>query len=177
MKTDKNRGNRQGIPIAVQVEVYFHEKWICHWCHRPLIFAPALKLIQCFVEEERCPYPTAFYDLHWRRDRAPLLDHMGAVIDHKSPNSETHNNNKENLVAACNKCNQRKSARKVEDFQNEYKEKAVHGLYGEPEHWDGLVSLFLILGRRYESQLSTQDRKWLVEIQRYLSGSAEKTKQ
>lgn len=60
----------------------------CHYCHKPT----------------RVNY----------LDDDPSLDH--ATLDHKIPKSKGGSNARENLVLACNKCNNAKSDRSYEDF-------------------------------------------------------------
>jgi hypothetical protein len=65
----------------------------------------------------------------------------------------------ENLITACNKCNGRKSASLLEVFLKWPMRKPIKGKYGEPQHWDGLASLFLVLAERNE--LTTGEKVWL----------------
>jgi len=169
MEKTSKRVVRTKIPIATQVHVLFRDGWICHWCHRPTIFAPALKYVERLVEDNHYQRKVAYYDLRYRRDRAPLLDHLAAVIDHIQPYSKGGSHNEENLVTACNKCNARKSDRPANDYAEENPEKHVKSRYGEPRFWDGLASLFVIIGQQKEKQLTLQEREWLREIRAYLA--------
>ena len=89
--------------------------------------------------------PLAYHDARWRRDKAPLLDHLGAVIDHVEPHTRGGVAEETNLVTACNKCNMRKNAAPAEDFTLKSPRHRVRGKYGEPEEWDGFSTLFVLL--------------------------------
>ncbi|MBI5029654.1 MAG: HNH endonuclease [Chloroflexi bacterium] len=90
-----------------------------------------------------------------------MLDVLGAVIDHKEAHSKTGDDSDQNLFAACNKCNTRKSDGESEKFREQEKFKYVKGQYGEPQNWDGLVSLFILLSEKYSSDLTPTEKHWL----------------
>jgi hypothetical protein len=52
----------------------------------------------------------------------------------------------------------------VEIWKQRPKLAPVKGKYGEPLHWDGLSSLFIVLARRYPEALTTSEREWLKEL-------------
>lgn len=54
-----NKTGRAKIPIAMQVQVFFRDGWMCHYCAQPTVFAPALKYLAQFIKEAGYPYPTA----------------------------------------------------------------------------------------------------------------------
>jgi len=62
-------------------------------------------------------------------------------------------------VTACNKCNARKNAGLAAAFQNKSPGRPVKGRYGEPQHWDGLASLFLALAAD-DPALPPGERAW-----------------
>jgi hypothetical protein len=105
----------------------------------------------------------AYHHPRWRRDRAPLLDHLGAVIDHVEAFSHGGTNDEENFVTACNKCNARKSNAPLEVFKQAVPARPVKGKYGEPEHWDGLSELFVVLAKD-RSDLSASEKRWLAAL-------------
>jgi hypothetical protein len=39
--------------------------------------------------------------------------------------------------------------------------KPIKGKYGEPQHWDGLTALFVVLAQRDRSGLTLSERDWL----------------
>lgn len=162
---------RLKIPIDIQLRVLFRDGWLCRWCHRPTVFPLALKYLAKFVSGRGYPYPIAYYDFRNRRDAAPMLDHLAAVIDHVNAYSQGGVHAESNFATACNKCNLRKNNRKMEDYQKEKSGKPVKGKYGEPLYWDGFVSLFLILVRENKAALSASERKWYNAIETYLSQS------
>jgi 5-methylcytosine-specific restriction endonuclease McrA len=145
MERPVKRSGRPKIPLDVQVRVLFRDGWLCRWCHRPTIFAPTLRLLQRFVQKAGYTAPIAYFDLHWRRDLSPLLDHLGAVIDHAEAYARGGEHSEGNFVTACNKCNARKNSRRADAYEREQPGKPVKGKFGEPRNWDGLVSLFLVL--------------------------------
>lgn len=138
---------RSKIPLDVQVRVLFRDGWLCRWCHRPTVFSPTFRLLQVFVEASGCRSRLAYFHPNWRRDAAPLLDHMGAVIDHVEAFASGGDHGEPNFVTACNKCNARKNSRSAAAYERERPGKPVKGRFGEPQHWDGLTSLFLVLAR------------------------------
>src|SRR2546426_12342952 len=102
--------------------------------------------------------PLAYYDEHYRRDAAPLLDELAAVIDHVEAYSRGgRHDSVENFATACNKCNTRKSDRASTVLPSPRRIKAK---YGEPAHWDGFSELFLVLGQQFPTLLTTADRDW-----------------
>jgi len=45
----KRKETRKGLRLAlIQVQVFRLDGWICRWCGRPVIFAPAMKYLQEF---------------------------------------------------------------------------------------------------------------------------------
>jgi 5-methylcytosine-specific restriction endonuclease McrA len=140
--------------------VFRRDRWICRWCHRPVVFAGALKCLEALARERGHLGPLAYYDGGWRRDRAPLLDHLGAVIDHIEAFSGGGAHDESNFATACNKCNARKTNARLDEFQQAVPARKVKGKYGEPEHWDGLSTLFVLLasGRK---DLAASEKGWL----------------
>ena len=41
--------SRSTLPYRKQLEVFFRDKCLCHWCGRPVVFPPALAALQRFV--------------------------------------------------------------------------------------------------------------------------------
>jgi 5-methylcytosine-specific restriction endonuclease McrA len=165
--TGKNL-NRSKISKNVQVKVFHRDGWICRWCGRPVIFAPAMKYLERFVRNAGVTEALAYHDAHWTRRSAPLLDYMGAVIDHVEAHRRGGKDVAENLATACNKCNADKSDAPEDEFRKKSPRHAVKGKYGEPEHWDGLSMLFVVLVEQSPKTATPSDRDWL----RALKGSA-----
>lgn len=157
----RRRGARKALQFALHVRVFRRDGWLCHWCHRPVVFAPALRLLQRFARSRGHDAPLAYHDLRWTRRWAPLLDHLGAVIDHVEAFSRGGAHDESNFVTSCNKCNVRKNNAAVEDFVRASPARPVKGRFGEPEHWDGFSTLFTILAAGYLSELTTSERRWL----------------
>jgi hypothetical protein len=156
-----SRQSRRSIPITVQVDVLFRDGWLCSLCHRPTIFAPAMRLAGEFVRGQGYGHPLAYHHPRWRRDAAPLLDHLGCVIDHEVAFSRGGSHAPGNFAVACNKCNVYKSAAEKSKYLAEHPLRSVKGKYGEPTNWDGLSSLFVVLGRQNPSSLSASELTWL----------------
>jgi len=167
MIKDNKKQSRSRIPYDVQVRVLYRGRWLCYWCARPVVFAPALRLVQEFVSKGGCLRPTAYFHQNWSRAEAPLLDHLGAVIDHVKAHVKGGAHDESNFVVACNKCNARKSDVDAIEHGRRHPLKSVHGKYGEPEHWDGLVSIFLVLAAQGWS-LSSAEAKWKRAIEGHL---------
>jgi hypothetical protein len=106
----------------------------------------------------------AYYHAHWTRDGAPLLDELGAVIDHVEAFSTGGLDSEENLITACNKCNGRKSAAPLDKWSKRHMRKPIKGKYGEPQHWDGLTSVFVTLAERNLAALAAGEKDWLKAI-------------
>jgi hypothetical protein len=123
---------RAAISKDLKIQVFRRDGWICHYYHP-----------------------------HWTRRDAPLLDYMGAVIDHVDAHSGGGKNDKANLVTSCCKCNALKSDAKFQVFQAKLQRHNVKGKYGEPEHWDGLSTLFMILIEGNRRMASSTERDWL----------------
>ncbi len=160
-------------PLTVQVRVFYRDGWMCRWCHRPTVFSPVFRLLQQLVERSGHAGPLAYFHPRWRRDAAPLLDHLGAVIDHVEAFAAGGASAEANLVTACNKCNARKNSRTSADYQRERPGRPVKGRYGEPQHWDGLASLFLVLAAG-EPTLPAAERAWRRALTAHLTNRERK---
>ncbi|MDD4871909.1 MAG: HNH endonuclease [Kiritimatiellae bacterium] len=157
--------SRPRIPLATQVRVLFRDGWLCRYCHGPVVFSYSLKYLQDFVARKGFPRPLAYYHERYRRDASPLCDHLAAVIDHVEAHSRGGSSLEDNLVTACNKCNLKKSTKEASSLAEHRKPK---GKYGEPKHWDGMSSLFLVLARERGTQMTLAERAWLHELESYL---------
>ena len=151
---------RPSVPVEVQVRVFVRDGWLCQWCHRPVVFSPTMRLLEQIVKKAGYRKPLAHYHPHRSRHSAPLLDHLGAVVDHIEAFAKGGHHGERNFVTACNKCNARKNARRAEDYVKLEPGKAVRGKYGEPRDWDGLASLFLVLAAE-GAELSAGERRWV----------------
>jgi 5-methylcytosine-specific restriction endonuclease McrA len=145
----------------VQVQAFRRDRWLCRWCGRPVIFAPAMRYLAEFVRQEGYNGILAYYKRNWRRSDAPLLDHMGAVIDHVEAHSGGGASVISNLATACNKCNARKSSQSAEAFEKRHPAIPVKGKYGDPRDWDGLSTLFMILIDKNRGSATSTERAWL----------------
>lgn len=160
---------RSKLSYDLQVHVFFRDGWLCYWCRKPVIFGPAIKYLEKWVRDNGYKYPIAYFHERWRRNESPLLDLLGVIIDHRLAHSKNGRDTEDNLVTACNKCNLRKSDKEAQTFVKEQSFKFVQGRYGEPEKWDGLVSLFIVLAEKYPNELTESEKRWLKSLQDYLS--------
>jgi hypothetical protein len=85
---------------------------------------------------------------------------MGAVVDHIEPHSSGGQYEDANLVTSCCKCNALKSAAKQEQFRASHPRRAIKGKYGEPEHWDGLSTLLILLVAQNPGAASSLEQRW-----------------
>jgi hypothetical protein len=120
-----------------------------------------MRLLERWVRAQGCSTPLAYHHPNWRRDRAPLLDHLGAVIDHVEAFARGGLHDEPNFVTSCNKCNTRKNSAEVSEFEKRSPLVPVKGKYGEPTEWDGMTSLFLALASQTPADLSASESAWL----------------
>jgi len=152
---------RKPVPKAMQLRIFRRDGWLCCWCKRPVIFSPVMKYLELELRKSGFTGPLAYYHLHGTRDGGPLLDELGAAIDHVEAFSTGGQDTEENLCTSCWKCNVRKSAASLDRWNQREKRKPIKGKYGEPQHWDGLSHLFVILANRNQSAHTTGEREWL----------------
>src|SRR5262249_23462070 len=94
---------RPPLSKNLQLRVFRDDRWVCRWCNRPVIFAPVMRLIEREVRKAGNHNPLSYYHAHWTRNGAPLLDELGAVIDHVEAHSTGGSSDKTNLATACGK--------------------------------------------------------------------------
>ena len=160
---------RKRSPISKprQVAIFRRDLWLCQSCQRPVIFAPAMRLLG--LEAKQVASYVAYHHAHWTRRDSPLLDELGSVIDHVHPHSKDGDDADDNLCTSCNKCNGRKGAALNAEWEIRPKRRPIKGA-GEPEHWDGMTSIFVALARRYQDGLTSNKRAWLAAL---LSGAGD----
>ena len=151
---------RPEIPKSIQVAVYRRDGWLCRHCKQPVILHVALKYIERELRKEGIAIPLAYHHPNWSRAHAPLLDQLGAVADHTTAFSAGGPTRPDNLVTSCNKCNARKSAKSLAIWSNRLKAPPVRGRYGEPQAWDGLSTLFVVLAKRHPEAMTESDKAW-----------------
>jgi hypothetical protein len=54
----------------------------------------------------------------------------------------------------------------VADWDQRHKNKPVKGKYGEPQHWDGLSSVFIMLAGRFPEKLTSGEKEWLKALKK-----------
>src|SRR5271156_882840 len=95
---------RPPLSKGLQLSIFRRDRWICRWCNRPVIFAPAMRLLEREARKAGRTEPLAYYHAHGRRDGVPLLDELWGVIDHVEAFSSSGSSCEKNLATACNKC-------------------------------------------------------------------------
>lgn len=135
---------RRDISKKDKLLIWGRDRWCCRYCGRPVIFAPAMKLLNRLAPDR------GYYHAHWKRPNSPLLDELGATVDHIHPVSLGGINAHENYLTACSKCNLKKNNSPIEDWGA-----VVESL---PTNWDGLSYLFISLYRSDEADAT--DREW-----------------
>jgi hypothetical protein len=96
---------RAPMSKALQVAIFRRDGWLCRWCNKPVIFPPALKYLEIEIKNSGNIEPLSYHNKNWRRADAPLLDLIGAEIDHIDSHSGGGASDLKNLVTACHKCN------------------------------------------------------------------------
>jgi hypothetical protein len=132
-----------------------------------------MKYLQGFVQSSGITETVAYHDAHWTRRNAPLLDSMGAVIDHVKAHSRGGRDEADNFATACNKCNAHKSNIPLREFTEKSPRHPIKGKYGEPQDWDGLSTLFVILVERTPTTASATDLDWLKHLKRATGAAAQ----
>jgi hypothetical protein len=77
---------------------------------------------------------------------------MGAIVHRTEAHSLDGDAELANFVTACNRCFISKRAGPI---------RPVKGKDGEPEHWDGLSTLFVVLLERAPETATADERDWL----------------
>lgn len=120
-----------------------------------------MKLLELDLRQSGWTGSLALFHPNWTRDKAPLLDELGATVDHVIAHERGGAHALENFVTACAKCNVRKSDGELVAWMKRDKRNPVKGKYGEPTAWDGLSGLFVVLAARLPEALTLNDRAWL----------------
>lgn len=144
------------------------DRWICHVCRRPVVFHLALKYLELEVKRAMPGWRGGYWNRNWRRDKAPLIDELGASVDHVEAFAKGGAHDISNFKTICSRCNARKSDKDSGAFLQELKPWKVRGKHGEPADWDGMASAFVVLARRHESVLTPTERKWLAALEKVL---------
>lgn len=161
MEEQANVRSRAPVSKEVQLQVFRRDGWMCRWCGRPVVFAPAMKYLERLVRGHGFTGALAYHDERWRRDRSPLLDYLGAVIDHVEAHSRGGAAAADNFVTSCNKCSTRKSNAPAGDFTRRLPAHIVKGKYGEPRDWDGLTAVFIVLVDEAKRSATASELSWL----------------
>ena len=156
---------RAPIPFQVQAEVYFRDGWLCSHCRRPTVFHLALKLMSEAVTAALAPKALAYWHPQWRRDASPLLDELGASVDHIQAFAKGGAHDISNFATICARCNARKGVRSREEHLAAHAPWVVKGKHGEPTAWDGLALTYVLLAHQSPRRLSPTERGWLKALE------------
>lgn len=163
--------SRPTLSQKQQIQVFFRDRWLCYWCGRPVVFPPALNALQELVRTEGHSTPVAYFHPRWTRRDAPLLDHLGVVLDHVAAFAKGGTTEASNLVVACCKCNSLKSDVAADAHVAKHPKRRIRGRYGEPTAWDGLAAVFVVLARTRRNALNTIDRNWLAALEAHYASA------
>ena len=156
---------REPIPRSVQMEVFFRDGWLCYLCLRPTIFPMTFKLLSEMMESELPDINIAYWNDNWRRDKSPLLDELGVEVDHVHAFAKGGAHDISNFSTICAKCNVRKNDQLKESFLEKSNPHKPKGKHGEPIHWDGMASLFVVLAKKIDRPLTHAEKDWLKAIE------------
>jgi hypothetical protein len=156
---------RANLPKELQVKIFRRDQWLCRWCRRTVIFGPVMKCLQTELKNAGFADDLAYFHAHWTRRNAPLIDELGAVLDHVEAFASGGRCSEGNLVTSCARCNGRKSSAAIESWEKREKRRPVKGKYGKPEAWDGLSSVFVMFALKNQQRLSPSERAWLKALQ------------
>lgn len=163
----KNTPRRAPVAKKMQVRVFRRDKWLCEYCGVPVVFPPAMRLLQVWLRARLKPgeAPPAYWSYAWRRDLSPLLDQLGVVVDHCVPHIRGGGTDEDNLVTACNKCNTRKSFLPEHEHRSRHPRHRIRSKYGEPTGWDGFSAVFLALAAENPDELTASERAWRAALE------------
>lgn len=145
--------------------MFQRDRWLCHVCRRPVVFHLALKYLEIDARVGLGDPSITYWHPNWRRDQAPLADELGACVDHVVAFSTGGVHDVKNFATICSRCNTRKSAKTLATFLEQLRPWRARGKDGEPERWDGLSSIFIVLARKHIGLLSTTEREWLAALE------------
>jgi hypothetical protein len=106
----------------------------------------------------------AYYHPNWRRDAAPLLDELGASVDHVEAHSKGGSSDIRNLATICAKCNARKGSLAADAHLKRHPLKKVKGKHGEPVDWDGLATVFVLLVDENPTVATPTEKLWAAAL-------------
>lgn len=125
--------NRKNIPISLQLKVFHRDHYTCRYCGKPTIFIGILRLMSLEFPDD---FP---YHKNWKwKNTHPAYWELTTSCDHKIPVARGGDNNIENLVTACYKCNSMKTIWTLDELGWELKEI-------DNSEWDGLINNFIRL--------------------------------
>ena len=100
MSKNNEKTKRKNIPLKVQLEVWNRDNWHCRYCHKPIFYAPALKLLNKINPEHNYFHPNGK-----KGEMLDLFIDSWASVDHIKPFAKGGVDEIENYVSACWQCN------------------------------------------------------------------------
>lgn len=96
----ENLKTRKNVPRAIQLNVWMRDNWHCRYCGNPMVYGPALKLLDILNPNHKYFHPNGKDG-----EMLPLFIKGWASVDHVKPFSRRGEDNIENYVSACWGCN------------------------------------------------------------------------
>jgi hypothetical protein len=129
-----------------RVHIWTRDRWRCRWCDRPVILAQAMKYLAEEIRSERNTPLRGYYHENWKREEAPLLHDLGAVVDKRDD---------ANPRTACWSCNTQRTADQSERMGSDM------------ASWDGMSGVFVFLAKqkRHEGRLTAYERELLKALE------------
>lgn len=152
------------ISMTTRAEVLRRDRWLCQYCGAPVVFAPAMRMVELWTAEHGVPCGPvpANYHPDWPRDRAPLLEWLGAVVHRRVAESRGGGGEAANLATACNRCVVQKQDTPEDEFLETHPRPSPRA--DDPTAWDGLSTMFVLLAPNYFRNLSSEEREWLAAL-------------
>jgi 5-methylcytosine-specific restriction endonuclease McrA len=129
--------NRIELKPEQTIRIFIRDSFTCRYCGKKLVIVPAMSMISRIIPEY---FP---YEGHWSTNLThPAVRELAAECDHVIPKVKGGQNNDENLVASCHRCNTCKDNWRLEEIGMEMIEP-------NDKSWDGLSGLFIKLYEMY----------------------------
>jgi hypothetical protein len=160
----KENQTRRRVPKRVQVQVFERDKWLCRCCLRPVIFPPVMRYLEIVARQGAITRPLAYYQRHWPRDEAPLLDELAACAGRVTAHVSGGSGDADNLATICARCHPRKGALTLEEHQRRCPLRKVKSVGRQPTRWDGLASVFIALFKAQPGTATSTERAWASEL-------------
>jgi 5-methylcytosine-specific restriction endonuclease McrA len=129
--------NKKKVPPSRALEVFIRDSFTCRYCGERTVLPAAMHLVSYVLPDDFPFHP------HWQTDAChPAYWLLPAVCDHVKPAGRGGGIELDNLVTACQMCNNKKSVLTLDELGWKIKEK-------ENTQWDGLCGLFVSIFEKY----------------------------